>query len=252
MFYPVILCTFAGLSTAIGGLIVILSGGVDNRKMAFSQGFAAGVMLAVSAFELLPESFAGYYEYMPVLMAFKAVISLFFCGWVAGMGINGLAVPDYRETDGENMAMARRMAVITTVVMVIHNMPEGVLTMFSSRQNEIVGAKLAAAVALHNIPEGMAIASPVLYVTQSRGRAFAQTFMAGMSELAGGLAAYVFFKSLITPRFMNGLMPVIAGIMCRAAICELIPAGIKISDNRHTIYGILTGIVIIAIGLFVF
>lgn len=252
MIYPVLLCGFAGLSTALGGAAVILFGVADNKKMSFSQGFAAGVMLAVSVLDLLPESFEGYYEYMPVMTAFRAVLSLFFCGWVIGCAINGIVPPREKSKEKSDMRTVRRTAVITTMVMVLHNLPEGVLTMFTSSRDIVFGARMAVAVALHNIPEGMAIASPVLYVTKSKSRAFFQTFWAGMAELFGGVMAYILFKDFITSRFLNGLMPLIAGIMCRAAICELIPAGIKISKIEHTIYGILYGIALIAIGLFMF
>lgn len=250
MLHSVIICTLAGLSTALGALLVIYWK-ITTEKMALSQGFAAGVMLAVSLLDLLPESYGRYFVYMNSLYSFRAVASLFVCGWVAGIAISRLAVPTAYDKD-VSTASARRMALLTTLVMVIHNLPEGMLTMFSSAENISSGLKMAFAVALHNLPEGMAIAAPVLYVTSSRKKAFMQAFWAGMSEPAGGLLAYFVLHSFVTIHFLNGLMPVIAGIMCQAAICELIPDSVRLSNIKHTLYGIISGIIVMSIGLFVF
>lgn len=251
MFYPIIISTFAGLSTAVGALIVISGKNITTEKMAQAQGFAAGVMLTVSFFDLIPESYGKYFVYMNAFYAFRAVASLFACGWVAGMAISSFAVPAMHCED-MSKASARRMALLTTLVMIIHNLPEGMLTVFSTTENISSGIRLALAVALHNLPEGMAIASPVLYVTASRKKAFMQAFMAGMAEPVGGILAYCVLHSIINIHFINGLMPVIAGIMCQTAICELIPDSVRLSNIKHTLYGIITGIVVMSIGLFVF
>jgi len=252
MLYPVLLCTCAGLSTAMGGLFVALSGNVDNRKMSFSQGFAAGVMVTVSLADLMKESFLNYYTYMPALMAAKAVLSLFFCGWIAGGAFNSFTDTGEIKGENENIYTARRMAFITTAVMVVHNLPEGMLTMFTSAENLSFGFEIALAVALHNFPEGMAIASPVLYVTGSRRKAVGQSFLAGMAEPAGGILAYLLLSDFVSRAFLNGLIPVIAGIMCQASVCEMIPAGARLSNIKHTICGIIAGTAIMSIGLMAF
>ena len=250
MLYPMLICTFAGLSTAVGALPVVLGHKITTRKLALAQGFAAGVMLAVSVLDLLPESYGSYFVYMNSFYAFRAVASLFICGWVTGVAISGITTTEH-YTENTTVSV-RRMAFITTLVMVIHNLPEGMLTLFSSAHNIDTGIKMAVAVALHNMPEGLAIAAPVLYVTHSRGRAFMQALMAGMSEPLGALLAFFVLRPFITVHFLTGLMPVVAGIMCQAAICELIPQSLYISKIQHSLCGIITGIIAMSIGLFVF
>lgn len=251
MLYPLIMCALAGLSTGIGGLIVAFTGIPDDRKMAFSQGFAAGVMLAVSVMDLLPETFATYYVYMPFVTAIKAVLALFFCGWTAGAATASMVIKD-NAADSDIVHTVRRTAAITIMVMVMHNLPEGILTVFSSSHSMEKGIKITMAVALHNLPEGIAVASPVLYLTGKSVKAFAYSLLTGMAELAGGVTAYFLLKGIMTPALLNGIMPVVAGVMCQAAICEMIPAGGKISDFQHTLYGIITGILAMSIGLFMF
>lgn len=252
MFYPVLVCTFAGLATALGGVIVIAKGGISQKGLSLSQGFAAGVMLAVSALDLLPESYHVYYTYMPAVTAFKGVASLFVAGWVIGSLISSVALPGSADTATGSLSSVRRMAIITIAVMVVHNLPEGMLTIFTSSADLSAGFEMAVAVALHNIPEGMAIASPVLYTSGSRMKAFMWSLAAGMAEPLGGIMAYTLLKGLVTPAFLNGFMPMVAGVMCQAALCELVPAAVKLSNIKHTFYGIITGIAVMAIGLFLF
>lgn len=252
MFYPVMICTFAGLATALGAVIVLAPGGISEKGLSVSQGFAAGVMLAVSALDLLPESYSVYYTYMPALAAFKAVSSLFVIGWIIGNLISSVAVPGGIYTEPDTALSVRRIAIITMAVMVLHNLPEGMLTIFTSSTDIVDGLRMAVAVALHNIPEGMAIASPVLYTTHSSAKAFLSALAAGMAEPLGGILAYTLLKGIVTPSFLNGFMPVVAGVMCRAAVCELIPSAVKLSNIKHTFYGIISGITVMAIGLFLF
>ena len=51
-----LLTLFAGLSTGIGGLVVFFSDIKNDRFLAFSMAFAAGVMLYVSFVEMLPDA----------------------------------------------------------------------------------------------------------------------------------------------------------------------------------------------------
>ena len=252
MIYPLLVSSLAGISTAIGALVVISSSGITDKGMAMSQGFAAGVMLTVSLADIIPESYEKYYVYMNAANAIRAVASLFALGWVMGVAVSRFAVPDTDVNHTDKMESARKMALVTTVVMVFHNMPEGVLTFFTSTQNMAVGMKMALAVALHNIPEGMAIAAPVLYVTGSKARAFCRSFAAGMAEPVGGLLAFGLLHHFITPAFLNGIMSVVAGVMCQAAVCQLIPESARISNIQHTLYGIIGGIIVMSIGLLLF
>ena len=251
MLYPILLCTLSGLATAVGGLIIIIKGGISENQMGFSQGLAAGVMITVSFFDLLPYSWGNYYKYMPALTAFKAVLSLAFMGWIIGGLLTKLAVPSPQKGESQQNITAKRLAIITTAVMIAHNLPEGMLTMFTGAQDLNFGLKMAVAIALHNLPEGMAGASPVLYLTKSREQAFHTALWAGMAEPIGGILSYLLLSNFINQGFINGLMPLIAGVMLQASFCELIPAAVKISNIKHTIYGIITGAIIMSIGIFI-
>ncbi len=250
--YPFLMCALAGLSTGLGAVAVIAGGGISREKMSFYQGFAGGVMLTVSICDLLVEGYKKYISVYTAGQCLQRLVVLFLCGWAVGMAAASLCDtlrPPERENDVQT---AYKMAVLTTFIMVLHNLPEGMLTIFTSAHSAQLGAKVTAAVALHNIPEGMAIAGPVLYASGSKWRAFWQSLLAGMSELAGGALTYFILGRYVNQWFISSFMPIIAGVMCQTAAMQLIPAAVRLSNIKHTIHGIIAGVVVMLTGIFAF
>ena len=87
------------------------------------------------------------------------------------------------------------------IVLIFHNLPEGIATFVSSYHDINLGLKLGLAIMLHNIPEGISIAIPIFYSTKSKIKAFRATLISGLSEPLGALLAFIFFKN-----YVNDLM----------------------------------------------
>ncbi|MBR2029194.1 MAG: ZIP family metal transporter [Oscillospiraceae bacterium] len=248
MAYAIWLCTVASAATGAGGLIVALCPGMSGRTLAFFQGFAAGVMTGISAFNMLPNSFASLSAEMGTLRAAACLSGLFICGWAVSVVLARISVPD--GCGREENAM-KSVCIITTMVIVMHNLPEGMLTAFSGYSDRSLGADMAFAVALHNIPEGVAVASSVMCVTSSRIRAVVHSFAAGMAELAGGAAALLLLHNFITPQLLNCVLAVISGIMVQVSVCQLIPGGVKLHSKSAVLCGIIAGAATIFLGILI-
>lgn len=54
-----------------------------------------------------------------------------------------------------------------------------------------LGAAMAIAIAIHNIPEGMAVALPIFKATGSRWKAVLLGTLSGLTEPLGGLVGYL-------------------------------------------------------------
>ena len=103
------------------------------------------------------------------------------------------------EMHGRPDAHLMRMGMLSAAAIALHNFPEGIATFVAALDNPRVGASIAAAVAIHNIPEGIAVAVPVFYATGSRARAFAWSFLSGLSEPLGALVAWWLLGGLAAP-----------------------------------------------------
>ena len=246
MSYAILLCAVASLATGAGGIIVALWPGMSCRALAAFQGFAAGVMIGISLFNMLPNSFADLLQRMPVVQAAASLCGMFVCGWAISVFIARVAVPD-GEIGTENTM--KSVCIITTMIIVLHNLPEGMLTAFSGYSDRKLGADMAFAVALHNIPEGVAVASSVLCLESSRFKAVMHSFVAGLAELAGGVAALLLLHRFITPQLLYAVLAVISGIMVQVSLCQLIPNGAKLHSVRAVICGIIAGVATISLGI---
>jgi len=250
MIYPVLLCLFASLSTGVGGIAIIFIKNFSDRAMAFFQGFAAGVMITVSFVEMLPRCYHNIKGYMEAEYAALLLLIVFIFGWLAGWGISAAA--DYICKDSIEYTAAKRLSLVTTAVMVLHNLPEGMLTVFSGMEDIRFGMNMALAVALHNIPEGLVVASGTMYVTSSKYKAVGHSFFAGISEFIGGMAAVIVFKGMISNMFTGVVLAAVGGMMVQISACELLPNSFKICGKSTVFTGFLAGGAIIYFSLYGF
>jgi ZIP family zinc transporter len=83
----------------------------------------------------------------------------------------------------------------------------------------------AIAIALHNIPEGMAVSTAVLAAGGSRRRAFAYTAVSMLGEMLGAALLLVLDLGL-SPAAATQLLAAVAGVMVALSLTQLVPAGI--------------------------
>lgn len=258
MLTAILMTTAAGLSTGLGGLAALLSRRPTDRLLSFSQGFAGGVMLTVSLSDMLPHAVEGYLAVMDRTRAVGAAVSLFFLGMLIALLLQE-CLPEPRpeklalagnDRNAGQLRRAARSAIITTAVILLHNLPEGILTLFTGYANPDFGLTLTLAIALHNIPEGIAVSIPVFYATGSRWKGVALSLISGLAEPAGALAAFFLFRGMITPLFLNGLVTGIAGVMSFVSISELLPESFACEKKAPAVAGVALGILIMSGGIY--
>lgn len=249
---PFLLTTLAGLSTALGGLLA-LPMRPDRRMLAAGSGFAAGVMLTASLLDLLPEALARYAAFLPPTACGAAAGGLLALGMLTA-ALLGRLLPDEADlarrygTAGDRSA-ALRTALVTGTALLLHNFPEGVLTLFASAADPALGLRTALAIALHNIPEGLAVAVPFAYATGSRAKAAAAALVSGLAEPAGALLAWLFLRPLFTPGFLNGTLVFVAGIMVWVSFCDLLPQAFTRPRAGTLGAAVGVGVMVLSIGM---
>ncbi|MDD3429647.1 MAG: ZIP family metal transporter [Oscillospiraceae bacterium] len=249
MLFALCVTILAGLCTGLGGIMVLFIKNPNVGLLGISNSFAAGVMLAVSLGDMLPRSIAGYEAYMPPFMRAVAVFTLVGLGMVCGF-LLGRCVPEPDLTQVDDARVrAMRSGIVTALTIILHNLPEGVLTMFTSYTAAQTSGAFILAVALHNIPEGLAVAVPIYYATNSKGKGVGLAFASGMAEPLGAILAFALLRPFFTAAFLNGVLLFIAGVMCWISIGELIPAALQNSKPAQAIGGLAMGILIMCIGI---
>ena len=228
--------TLAGLSTTLGIIPCFFKTKNQNSMITNSFSFASGVMITITIISLIPEAISNLNN------TFKKFPALLICSIFIVLGIIISATIEENENKKKNNNQLYTIGIITTLAMIIHNIPEGITTFIFSNINQKLGIKLAISIAMHNIPEGISIAIPIYYATNNRKKAFINTFIAGFSELFGAIIAFLFFKKIST-LMLSIILSITAGIMLNISISELLPTVYKNEKSKTIIYYFALGII---------
>lgn len=241
--WPFILSCVAGLSTLIGCLFIFFPIKNKNEFISFSLSLSLSVMIMVSVFDLIPSALPNITS-GGVGKSFILFISFFGCGVVLVNIINKMIA---RFSENGNLY---RLGVLNLIALVLHNFPEGILTFMSTYSDFNLGLSLCIAITLHNIPEGISIAVPIYCATGSKWKAIKSTLFSGLAEPFGALLAFIILKNYITDQMISLFLILVAGIMITLSINKMFPEALKYKKNKHIVIGLLLGVVIVTISLF--
>ncbi len=143
-----------------------------------------------------------------------------------------------------------KAARFTAIGIAIHNFPEGMAVLATSLSSVDLGMMMAVAIAIHNIPEGIAVSVPIYYATGNRKKAFAYSFLSGVSEPIGAVLCYVLLFQFLTPMVLVIILAAVGGIMGFICFDELLPIAIKYGDEHLMLSGMLSGMAIMALSIF--
>ncbi|MDE5623971.1 MAG: zinc transporter ZupT [Alistipes sp.] len=255
---PFLLTLGAGLATGIGSAAAFLTRHTNKRLLSFSLGLSGGVMIYVSFVELFRQSAETLSAVWGERLGALFTVVCFF-GGILLIGIIDRLVPAVENPHEARRVeeMARkprnprlmRMGVMTALAIAIHNFPEGIATFTTAVDNPTLGVAIAVAIAIHNIPEGIAVSVPLFYATGDRGRAFRLSFLSGLAEPVGALLAWAVLMPFMSATLMGCVLAVVAGIMVFISIDELLPAAREYGEPHTSIYGVVTGMALMAVSL---
>ncbi len=260
--HVLLMTTLAGLATGIGGFVIFFMKRTDTKLLTFSLGFSGGVMVYISLVELLGiarQDLMGIYG--DRMGAVWALISFF-----GGIGIAALIdkcvpadenpheFPDVSQLNSLPSSVPppgsiKRSGFLFALAIGIHNFPEGIATFAAGMNSISMGASIALAVAVHNIPEGMIVAVPLYYGTGSRKKAVVYSFLSGLAEPVGAILAMLVIFPFLSPTLLAVLFASVSGIMVYISFDELLPMAEKWGHHHLSIYGIILGMLVMALVL---
>ena len=255
------LTLLAGLSTTIGGIISVLKKKLNNKFLSSTLGFSAGVMIYVSLIDIFPKARTSLEAVYGDSKGFWITTIAFF----AGIGLIALIDRFVPSVDNpheipdmvmENCEVDReclmRMGVFSALAIAIHNFPEGLATFASALKDPALGVSITIAVAIHNIPEGIAVAVPVLYATKSKAKAVGYAFLSGLSEPLGAVVGYFILRGIFNDTTFGIVFAAVAGIMIYISLDELLPTAEKYGEHHIAMYGVISGMAVMALSILLF
>lgn len=263
-----LLTLVAGLSTGIGSLIALRMKKTSAKFLAVSLGFSAGVMIYVSTVELFRRANDSLILHLGERKGTVAAVTAFFGGILFIFLIDRLVPRDQNPheiqwpVDGADEEQQKgirkrgnsllRTGVFTAAAIALHNFPEGLATFVSAMQNMSIAIPVVAAVAIHNIPEGLAISVPIYYATGSKKKALIYSFLSGLAEPLGAVVGYCLLFPFMNEIILGLLFAAVAGILVFVSLDELLPAARKYGQHHLAMYGLVGGMLVMAVSLLLF
>ena len=231
---------FPFLMTSLGAATVFCFAGTPHPRFRQAMlGFAAGVMTAASVWSLLipameQASGMGTWSFVPAVAGF----------WMGIVFLLALdrAIPhlhlNSEKAEGPKSALSRSTMLVLAVA--LHNLPEGMAVgaVFAGMIMDNAGISLTGAltlslgIAIQNFPEGAIISMPLRAEGAGKPKAFLYGVLSGVVEPIGAILT-IMAANYVVP-VLPYLLSFAAGAMIYVVVEELIP---EMSEGEHSNLG---------------
>ena len=227
-----------GGATLIGSLIGFVFKNISHKFSDIVLSFAAGVMLSAAVLGLIIPSV----EYGGKYGIVKTVVGVFagaFC-----INLIDKLVPHLHKLTGANTEESRKSdldkVLLFVTAIAIHNLPEGIAAGVGFGSGDVSGAlMIAGGIALQNIPEGMVIIAPMLSAGVPPKRTFLCALATGLIEVVGTLIGY--FAVSVASVILPFALAFAGGTMLYVISDEMIPETHAHGNERGATYALLAG-----------
>ncbi|GAA0177752.1 ZIP family metal transporter [Clostridium sediminicola] len=224
---------FSLAGTMIGSIFGILISKPSKKMIANFNCFAAGIMMEVVFIELLPSSLERiridvFLIYMGIGIAF-----MYFLGKL------------YEEIS-LNKDVFLKTAILTSIGIMLHNLPEGIIMGIGFLHSSGLGATMSLVIAVHDIPEGIVVSSTLVASRIRTYKVLLYSFLTAMPTVIG---CYIGVKMFwISPLIIGIFLAIVSGIMFYIALFQLINRSTKATNFntifKSVVFGIILGLVI--------
>ena len=225
---------FGTLGTTLGGVLGATIKTKSNKFLSFILEFAAGLMVAIVCFELIPEAMEVSNMLTVIIGIIIGVFIMIFC--------DNLVNYKYSKKNVFKMNSLIKTGIIVGIGLAIHNFPEGLAIGSGFSASTKLGLTLAVAIALHDVPEGISMAVPMKNGGMKTYKVILYTFLSGLTTGVG--AFFGILIGTISEQLISICLGFAAGAMLYISAGELIPESHKIYKGRIAYLGNILGFLI--------
>ncbi len=237
-----------GGATVFGSVLGFVFKRISHKFSDIVLSFAAGVMLAAAVLGLILPSL----EYSGKHGIVMTVIGIF--AGAACLNLIDKIVPHLHRLMGEedeshnNANLSKVLLFVTAIA--IHNLPEGIAAGVGFGSGDTSQALIiAGGIALQNIPEGMVIIGPMLAAGVSPAKTFVAAMLTGVVEVIGTFIGY--FAVSLASAILPFALAFAGGTMLYVISDEMIPETHAHGSQRGATYALLVGFCVMLVTDFV-
>lgn len=278
----VIITAIAGVvGTGLGGVVGSIFKKDSSKVVSLLLSFAAGVMLAVVCFDLIPESLEiekdgepiSYWVTILGILGGYGIVYLLnhFIDRHTNSEVDHVNADDHPKTadaldelihadhlkshkKSGNQYQLFIAGIIMACAIALHNMPEGMVigASYANGTTQLVGSSgfiLAIVIGLHNIPEGMAVSVPLIAGGMKKWLAIIVTAILGVPTILGAILGY--YVGSLSPVSLAISLSFASGAMLYVVLGELLPEAFLLFKSKlpalFVLIGLLLGLVLVHI-----
>ena len=157
---------------------------------------------------------------------------------------------DAKMTKKEEKKNIVHIGILATIALIIHNFVEGMAIYLTAANDINLGIMMALGVGIHNIPLGIIITT-TLNSDKNTGKYLFCIISLFISSFLGGLLLYLLNINTVSDIVIGSLLALTIGMLLYIIIFELYPKVKKTTNKKITIIGLVTGVIIALIGMFI-
>ena len=227
-----------GGATVIGAIIGFLFKGISHKFSDIVLSFAAGVMLAAAIIGLVLPSLE-YGGKWGILITVAGIFVGALCLNLVDKAVPHLHKLMGAETEDHHNANLSKVLLFVAAI-AIHNLPEGIAAGVGFGSGDTAQALIiAGGIALQNIPAGMVIIGPMLSAGVKPKKTFICAMITGLVEVVGTLIGY--FAVRIASAILPFALAFAGGTMLYVISDEMIPETHAHGSERGATYALLIG-----------
>ena len=238
---------------AVSGIVGTMLGGVisaflskKDKVIGVLFAVAAGVMLAIVSFDLIPEAYAegGVWTLAASVLAGVVLVVILDEITKAVTKKGGDIIEEGRKRRVE----MTKTGILMMLAIAVHNLPEGLV--IGSSELKSRGLLMALLIGLHNIPEGIAVAAPLIAGGMKKWKAILITASTGIPTLIGAVIGY--YIGLASATFVAVSLGIAAGAMLAVIFAEILPESLKLNESKAPGFAAVISVVIGAVAIYLF
>lgn len=198
------------------------------------MGFTGGLMLAIVCFDLLPEAFVRGGLYVGLIGILLGILFTFVLEIIFSKYTT--------ETRYKSSKRYLKTGLLLAAGVALHNIPEGMAVGSLLFISFYSGIRLAGIITLHSIPEGMAVAIALKQGGISFIALLVYSFCMGIPMALGSLVG--FFVSEISSTFLPLCLGFSGGVMLYITCGEILPESKELWGGKLSTVGALLGIMV--------
>ena len=236
----------------IGGIAsAVLLNRPSENMMCQTLSFAAGIMIGIVSFGLVPEAvdnagtpaaICGLIIGIIVIMILNRIVDRLSKSSTGDLRVHHTPEELYHADQIlHSRAKMLRSGTVMLIAMCLHHLPEGIAIGAGASHDIRLGLILFIMITLHNIPEGMAVAATLLSGGLKRSKVVFITAVSGAPTFLGGLIGMMIGNISVTAVALS--LSAAGGAMLYIVFGEIIPQSVVMTKNRTSSIVTMTGII---------